>query len=418
MNLLVRRLAQLTILATIVLLVLGGLTTSFRAGMADPVWPTEPWFLIVNGHKYELEQHRGFLLEHTHRAAGFTVGALASLLALAAWLSGPNKASRMIGMIAVIALLAYYGDLHRRMMAAWELRKLGQGFVWPKGAIYASLVSAGMLLIASFAHLLSKQPGKWVRFLASVILIAVMIQGLLGGLRVFLDTELGISQTLGIELAAIHGVFAQVVFAAIVCVPILCRSSSNSSPSAVGSENETTLRAGSVSDRSDETSGRLRYRLAGDDGSLTRLSLLLPAVVFLQLIWAAWVRHSPTPLAQRLHFITAFAVVGVAVWLCAKIYARPETRKAFGFGAFHLVLILGVQIVLGVEAWMGKFAAQGPLGMVPPELREVTTYSATIRTLHQLIGAAILASSVALALRIGRSGKSSLEQSDTPAESP
>jgi cytochrome c oxidase assembly protein subunit 15 len=370
MNPLVRRLAQLTILAAIVLLVLGGLTTSFRAGMADPVWPTEPWFLIVNGHKYELEQHRGFLLEHTHRAAGFTVGALASLLALSAWMSGPKKASRLLGVVAVVALLACYGDLHRRMMAAWELRRLGQGFAWPKGAIYSSLASAGLLLFASFSHLLSKQPGKWVRFLASVILIAVMIQGLLGGLRVFLDTELGISQTLGVELAAIHGVFAQVVFAAMVCVPMLCRQPLQGPP------------------------------LSTD--AILRLSILLPAVVFLQLIWAAWVRHAPSPLAQRLHFITAFAVVGLAVWLCTKVYSRPDTRKAFGFSAFHLVLILGVQIILGVEAWMGKFAAQGPSGMIPPELRQVTTHSASIRTLHQLIGAAILASSVALAVRICR----------------
>jgi heme A synthase len=384
MNPAIRILAILTVLATVVLLTLGGLTTSFRAGMADPVWPTEPWFLIVNGHKYELEQHRGFLLEHTHRLSGFAVGALASLLAISAWLSGPKKATRIIGIVAVVALLATYGDLHRRMMQAWDLRKAGQGFTWPKAAIQSTLAAAGLLLAAAVAHLGSKQPGKWVRFLASVILIAVMIQGLLGGLRVFLDTELGLSQTLGVELAAIHGVFAQVVFAAIVCVPMLCRVPSPGHQVPVLQQS-----------------------------ALSRISFGLVAVVFLQLVWAAWVRHAPTPLAQRLHFITAFAVLGLAVWLCAKIYSRPEARRSFGFGAFHLVLILGVQIVLGVEAWMGKFAAQGPNGTIPPELREVTTHSASIRTLHQLIGAAILASSVALMVRIGR--KPSVLADDTAA---
>jgi cytochrome c oxidase assembly protein subunit 15 len=174
-----------------------------------------------------------------------------------------------------------------------------------------------------------------------------------------------------------------------VCVPMLCRA--------------------------DADSGRSRSRLAG---SLQRLSLLLPAIVFLQLIWAAWLRHSPTPLAQRLHFITAFVVVGIAVWLSVRIYTQPLNRKQFGFFATHLLIAIACQIILGVEAWMGKFAAQGASGMIPPELRQVTTHSATIRTLHQLIGAAILASSVALALRIGRSGGPSLEHTDTPAESP
>ena len=122
----VRVLAILTVLATTVLLTLGALTSSFRAGMADPVWPTEPWFLAVNGHKYNLEEHRGFLLEHTHRAAGFTVGALASILAIAAWWSGSRKLERGYGLIAIVLLLAVYGSFHREMHAASDARAARQ----------------------------------------------------------------------------------------------------------------------------------------------------------------------------------------------------------------------------------------------------------------------------------------------------
>ena len=41
--------AIFTVAVTVVLLVLGQLVTSFRAGMADPIWPTEPWYLFVVG---------------------------------------------------------------------------------------------------------------------------------------------------------------------------------------------------------------------------------------------------------------------------------------------------------------------------------------------------------------------------------
>jgi hypothetical protein len=139
------------------------------------------------------------------------------------------------------------------------------------------------------------------------------------------------------------------------------------------------------------------------------LSILLTFVVFLQLIWAAWIRHSPTPIGQRLHLLTAFAVVGIAIWLAMRISARPNAKRAFGWAATHLLMMLGVQVLLGVEAWMGKFSAQGPHGMKPPELREVTTSFAITRTLHQLIGTAILASSVALALRIWRKVPATIE---------
>ena len=121
----VRVLAILTVLATVILLTLGALTTSFRAGMADPVWPTEPWYLVVNSQVWG-EAKPGFLLEHTHRAAGFTVGILVSALALAAWYAGPHKRSRLFGLVSILALLAVYGGFHREMQGASEARAARQ----------------------------------------------------------------------------------------------------------------------------------------------------------------------------------------------------------------------------------------------------------------------------------------------------
>jgi hypothetical protein len=61
-----------------------------------------------------------------------------------------------------------------------------------------------------------------------------------------------------------------------------------------------------------------------------------------------------------------------------------------------------VQVLLGVEAWMGKFAAAGPEMATPPMQRAVTQSAAIIRTAHMLVGVALLAASVLLAFRVWR----------------
>lgn len=374
----VRWLAIALALATVLLLILGALTTSFRAGMADPVWPTEPWFLIVNGHRYDLEQHRGFLLEHTHRAAGFTVGILASVLAISVWWVGQNRKQRWLGLAAISLVLVNYGGFHRQMGEAWQARQAASRTqslglpsatveVFPVVSGYATAASAAILLAACAMHLLGQQPGRKVRALTGAILVGVMIQGLLGGYRVYLD------QLYGLQLSQIHGTFAQIVFSAICCLPLLMAPSRPE-----------------------------RLLLPADRAPLGTLSLVLPGTVLVQLIWGVMVRHTGSPLAQRLHILTAFVVVAVAVWLTVRVRQSASARRVLGFACSHVLLILVVQLALGVEAWLGKFAAFGPQGNLPPAAREVTSMSAGIRSLHVLIGTALLASAVIIAVRTWR----------------
>lgn len=353
---LTRLLACATVIVAGVLLTLGWLVTSFRAGMADPVWPTEPWFLVMNGHVWQ-ESKAGFLLEHTHRLAGFTVGGLATLLAIAAWFTDRRPTTRWAGLFATAVLVSIYGQFHRQMGVAWTIRQSGGvSASWPATTGCLCLAAAGLLgLVAGF----SGGPQRWVRRLACGSLVAVMVQGLLGGYRVYLD------QLVGVELAVVHGTFGQVVFCMLVVTLVLTR------PSA---ELPLTVRE-----------------------QLGRLSLVLPAAVFVQLVWGVVVRHSGTPLMQRLHFLTAFVVTGLAVWLAVRTLATPLRGKGI-----HLLGIVAAQVVLGVEAWMGKFAAVGPEATVPPMLRHVTVQGAATRTLHALIGAALLVSTVVLALRVWR----------------
>lgn len=369
----VRWLAVALVLFTVVLLALGGLTTSRRAGMDDPAWPTEPWYLIVNGNKIDLETRTGFLLEHTHRFAGWIVGGLAAGLAFVAWLSGPQKKSRIAAVVAIFLLLGVYGWFHGQMMTADKQRQATGEFNWPWASILATAGLTGVTLALAGWQLFRRDPAKWVRFIATLVLLGVMAQGLLGGLRVFLNSQIGVKDTIGVEFSQLHGIFAQVVFAGMVLLPILAGPR------------------------------RAVKELAEPERKkLTWLCVALGVAVFVQLVWAVWVRHAPTTLAQRLHILTAFVVAGLIVALAVRVAMLPGARKPLNFAVWHLVAMLGVQLLLGVEAWMLKFAAAGPEATVPPMDRAVTTGSVLIRTGHQLIGAALLASAVVVAFRVLR----------------
>src|SRR5262245_1566459 len=71
---------------TFPLVVVGGLVTSTRVGMADPVWPTPPWYFVwlVSAGK-AMDSGPGFLIEHGHRLLGWIVGALTLALAASLW---------------------------------------------------------------------------------------------------------------------------------------------------------------------------------------------------------------------------------------------------------------------------------------------------------------------------------------------
>ncbi|HEY2785656.1 MAG TPA: COX15/CtaA family protein [Fimbriiglobus sp.] len=350
------------------LFVLGGFVTSFRVGMADPVWPTAPWYLAgQDWHKLEF----GFLVEHTHRAAGWIFGALCIVLTVGAWWSEPKRPLKFGGFGAIIALVGGYGSFHGAMMAAgaklndgtplrdidWSVARMAGIFV---------LAMAGLVLLCAMAAASSSRPGRWPRALSLVLLVAVMIQGLLGGFRVLLNA------LFGPLLAAYHGVFAQFVFCLVVAIAVL---SASPNPRRILPE---------------------PFR-----GRMTRLGWTLTGVVFLQLVFGAMVRHTGTPLAQRLHILTAFAVAGTVVWIAAVICSTPAARAYRGL-AFHLLGLLVLQIMLGVEAYLVKFAAVGPQATTLPELRTITKMSAGLRTVHLLVGLGLLASALVLALRANR----------------
>lgn len=342
--------AILAVAGTFVLLLLGQMVTSFRAGMADPVWPTEPWYLAEN---YKLDF--GYLIEHSHRIVGFTVGGVVSVLALGIWCQG--GAARWLGLVGLVVLLGGYGEFHRGLMAQRDVPPAE--VTVPMRSVGVIGAGLGLALLAGLAGLVVRSRGAGLRVLALAALVGVMVQGLLGGFRVKLN------ELVGTDLAAVHGVFAQVVFAVLVSLAVL------------------TGRAGA---------GGVRPR-----GGVVWGAVGLAGLLFVQIVWGAMVRHDPTPLAQRLHFLTAFAATAAAVWVLLVVFTDPAVRARAGWVAWAIVGLFVAQLYLGVEAWMAKFGAY-----TLPELVPITREDAEIRTLHALVGSCLWASAVALAVRLGR----------------
>jgi heme A synthase len=218
---------------------------------------------------------------------------------------------------------------------------------------------AAVMLVAAASGLFAGVRGAGIRTLGALALVAVMIQGLLGGFRVKLN------ELVGADLAAFHGIFAQVVFGLLVML--------------------ASYTARPLPSTGDPAAARRLWRCAS----------LFAHLVFVQVVFGALVRHFPTALSQRLHFATAFVATGVAVWLIRAVLVDPDARRRAGLAAWMLAVLVALQLYLGVEAWLAKFGAYKP-----PELVPVTAETGAIRTLHALVGSGVWAMSLVLTIRL------------------
>lgn len=283
------RWAVFTVVMTVILLALGAIVTTFRVGMADPIWPTYPWHLLLIDWA---EPSSGFLIEHSHRLAGYLLGCCVIVLAV------------------------------------------------------------GLALA---------EPRRWVRRLGWAALLGVIFQGLLGGFRVRLHAWLGT------DLAALHGCFAQLVFALLVGIAMVTSR---------GWWSMTATKNGL--------------------GAPRRGALACAVLLYLQIILGALLRHAPSPLAQRLHVLMAFVAVLSVAWLVKSVLERRE--RWLVAPAWLLAALTAFQVSLGVEALVMRFGSG-----VPVELQaQVPWGQAFVRTLHVLVGFGLLATAVALTLRTYR----------------
>jgi cytochrome c oxidase assembly protein subunit 15 len=181
---------------------------------------------------------------------------------------------------------------------------------------------------------------------------------MLGGFRVLLD------RYLGSNLALIHGSFAQFVFALTVVLAVV-----------TGRGWLAGLAPGTVP----LAAPRLR-----------KATLLLVGLVYLQIVFGALLRHVYSAFGPRGHLLTAFAVVAAASWVVKEVWEQHRRERSLRIPALILAGLVGLQLMMGVEAWMLRYTSVG------------SSHQVGVRTLHVLLGSLILATSVVLALQARR----------------
>ena len=114
--------AIITVLATFPLLTLGAEVTTKGVGMVDPVGFRAPWHLLSAWSKGTVaERGVGYVIEHSHRVAGFVVGTCTIILMLGLLFGQRRWSLRWLGSAALLAVIGqgvlgiFRVDLHALM---------------------------------------------------------------------------------------------------------------------------------------------------------------------------------------------------------------------------------------------------------------------------------------------------------------
>jgi len=200
-----------------------------------------------------------------------------------------------------------------------------------------------------------KEPRRWLRWLGPAALALVIAQGVLGGLRVILLQN---------TLAIVHAALAQAFFAFAASLAVFT---------------------------SREWQAGVREAPLDDGGKLMRLSVITTAMIYLQVIFGAVLRHT----GERLdaHLIFAFLVAVHVLLLLLRVSRMFSNRPRLVRGARMLGALLAAQLLLGLAAYLGKYTS---LLRMPAEAVVYLT------TIHLIVGALMLVTSLVLTLRVLR----------------
>ena len=232
---------------------------------------------------------------------------------------------------------------------------------------------AGLLTIGCLVAAFCTRQPRYVRAIAVLALIGVIGQGVLGGMRVLLDERM---------LALLHGCTGPAFFA-LACILALVTSSRCQSAAHTQVERSTVI------------------------------SHVATAVLaYVQLVFGAMLRHVPVDagpqwfrIAVLFHVLTALLIAGhvfASTWKMLRQHhdtwlTRPTTA---------LVLLVGLQLMLGVGTWVLKYSWPAALAGYEFAAGYTVTANSLLQSLvvtgHVAVGSLILATAVVLAARTAR----------------
>jgi cytochrome c oxidase assembly protein subunit 15 len=215
--------------------------------------------------------------------------------------------------------------------------------------------SVGLLTVILAVWLWRKEPRSWVRHLGLWALLAVVCQGLLGGITVLLFLPAAIS--------VVHGSLAQAFFCIVITIAWA-------------------------------TSPRWREPikpLAEDTGDfpLRRLAWLATVAVYIQLILGAILRHSKSGIL--FHVFWALVVICLVTWVFIRVTGMYTHVAGLFRPAILLYLLLGIQLFLGVLSYWIRAISRSAVQPLPSVV--------VITTTHVAVGALVLAVCLILTLQ-------------------
>ena len=234
--------------------------------------------------------------------------------------------------------------------------------------------TVGMLTIGLVIFLFVKEKRRWVRRIGVFALLAVIAQGLLGGLTVKLMLPLAVSSA--------HATLAQLFFCATVSLAVFTSKSWNNCTSVI------------------EEKGTLPVRY---------LCVAALVTILLQLVLGATLRHSATwdkHLPGELllaHVGGAIAVTVVLAGAAFTIFRRLSEERFLTRPATIALALLTLQLLLGVAAYITRLGS--------PDDPQPLNPMVGITVAHVACGALVFATTIVMTLRAFRVLRSPVQSS-------
>ncbi len=356
--------------AVLNLLVLGSLLSGSQPGQLVPsaVWWIPGSLLVsavlgamggwIGGLSVEKDGIKETLSHHGLSIFAMVAAAATFLLLVAGGIVTSNEAG-----LAVVDWPNSYGY----NMFLYPLSRMTGGIYYEHvHRLLGSLAGLTMLVLA--LHLQRVETRPRVRWFALVALATVILQGILGGLRVtghFTTSSSPDETSPSLTLAIIHGILGQVFFVMVVSLAVL-----------------TTRRWRQAGDP-------ILLPAAATDRTLT--SILVVAIL-IQLVLGAILRHLVGGLL--IHISMAVIVILLSIAVGVRIWANYQTIPVLRRLGNLLLILITLQLALGLSALVATSVERAS---DQPHAADVI-----LTTAHQACGAVLLACTVMLALWLHR----------------